>query len=253
MRKLVLFIFLMAFLAILATCSMSEGNGTKTPTPTLKMVNAIVAQPAEATFTFTPDPTSTPTPTATLTRKPVNAIQAETGTATVTATPTESATLTAPSGWVVYTNDAYGFEFAHPDLYDCKGYEIRAFINLGDIQPITTLAVESTISPNDAPFDGLSINVFLNPNAIPLEDFVEQEKQAILAGPTFIGPPLGLTPLTVGGQTGVEMSLAGNIPSAIYIPFPDSHEVMIVSIGEQHAGSFIETAKQILSTLRFTK
>ena len=253
MRKLVLFIFFMAFMAILATCSMSEENGTKTPTPTLKMVNAIVGQPAEATFTFTPRPTATPTPTATLTLKPVNAIQAETSTATVTATPNESATQAIPAGWIVYTNEAYGFQFAHPDLYDCKGCGIGAFINLGDIQSITTWAVESTIMPNDAPFDGLSFTLFLNPNAIPLEEFVEQEKQAILAGPGLIGPPLGETPITVGGQTGVEMSMAGTIPSAIYIPLPNSHRIMIVSIGEQHEGSFIETARQILSTLRFMK
>jgi hypothetical protein len=231
MRKLALSFCIVISSGVLAACGSTPGKAT--PRPASDQVGTIVAATMEAFLSATPVPSLTPVPSS---------------------TPSETATLAAPAGWVVYTNEQYGFELAHPNLYDCKDQcGLSAFIRPDGVQSVTTLAVESTLMwGTDAPFDGLSLDVFPNPDAIPLQDFVEQEKQAILTGPSAIGPPLGVTPYLAGGQTGIKMSLAGNM-DAIYIPFPNSHQILIFSIGQQHEGSFDATAEQIISTLRFTK
>jgi hypothetical protein len=231
MRKLTLSLCIVILSGVLAACGSAQGKAT--PRPASAQVGTIVRATMEALLSATPVPSDTPVPSS---------------------TPTETATLAAPIGWVVYTNEEYGFELAHPNLYDCKDQcGIAAFINLGNIQFVANLVVASTLTGNGAPFDGLGIDVFFNPDSIPLQDFVEQEKQAILAGPEIIGPPLDEIPFIAGGQTGIKMSLPGNIPSATYIPFPNSDKILIFSIVQQQEGSFEATAEQIISTLRFTK
>jgi hypothetical protein len=130
---------------------------------------------------------------------------------------------------------------------------MSAFINLGDIRHIATLAVESTISfgGNDSPFDAISFDVFQNPSGLSLQDFVEQEKQAILSGPMPIGAPASEIPTTAAGQTSIKMNFEGNIFSAIYMPFPTGHQILIISISNASEGSFETTTEQILTTLHF--
>jgi hypothetical protein len=191
-------------------------------------VNTIVAVTLEAPNAATPVPSQTPEPSI---------------------TPTSP--LPVLPGWVRYTDERYGIQLDHPNLFYCK-CGLAAFINLGDISNVTTLAVESTLTNSGAPFDGLSVDVFLNPDAVSLQEFVEEEKQAILAGPGLIGGTLEEAPFTAGGQTGLSMQLSGNISRAIYIPFPSSNKILIVSVGNHDDGSFEATADQILSTLKFT-
>jgi len=229
LRKLILPCSMLLWIAALVTAC-GGPMAAASPTSQNGLVSTIVAGTMDALLSATPVPSSTSIPTD---------------------TPAATATLVMPQEWVVYTNEQYGFQFAHPNLYDCKDQcGITTFLS-PNVYSVVNLAVESTLSAG--PFDGLSIVVFTNPDAIPLPEIVEQEKQAMLAGPTFIGPPLDITPYIAGGQTGISMSFAGNISRAIYIPLANSNKILIFSIGNQHEGSFEETADQILSTLRFTK
>jgi hypothetical protein len=170
-----------------------------------------------------------------------------------TETSTETPTPEVPVGWVKYENEQFGFEFAHPNLFNCQDQcGFKAFLGKSEDIDIVTLAVESTLKPGDAPFDGLSFDVLVNAEEASLNDIVNWEWQALTTGPAMIGPPLEKLPYSVGGQEGIKITLVGNM-SAIYIPFPSSHQILVVSIGNQSENSFGPTADQVLATLTFTK
>jgi hypothetical protein len=200
MRKLVLFILLLAFLAILATCSMSEVDNTNTTTPTVKMVNAIVAQTEQATFTSTPKPTSTPTPTATPTLKPVNAMVAGTGEATVTATatPTEGANPLVPESYAEFTDlktlqeqAAFAIwtpSFVPEELPFLKGW----LAEFTDGSQEAALLYSEPGDPLDAHLKGLQIHITKTSQPITRESISQRLKSN----------PQDLLDVTVRGQPG---------------------------------------------------
>ncbi len=229
MRKHLLSLLFLLVCIPLASCSTLKGEAPVAPTSDL--VGPIVKGTLEAVLSATPVPSDTPEPS-------------------LTPTPT----LSAPAGWVIYKSEEFGFELAHPNLFDCKDQcSMSAFINLGDIQHLVTLAVQSTLKFSGEPFDAISFDIFQNPDGFLLQDFVEQEKQAILAGPMPIGPPTDENPVTIAEQTGIKMGFGGNVSAAIYLPFPTGHQILIISICNASEGSFEGIAEQILATLRFTR
>jgi hypothetical protein len=216
-------------ISILFACGCS---GRKIPaTVDQALVGTMVKNTMEAIFSLTPPATTTPAFTPTL---------------------TATATIKAPNGWKLYTNEEYGIQFAHPSLYDC-GDQCGLLAFLGGTHSIVNLAVESTLMKGDAPFDGISLDVDENTASLSLEAFVEQERQAVIQGPSWLSPPIAEEVIVVGGQTGVFQILPREQMMAVVVPFPHSSRMLIISIGQQKTNSFKAIALQIIETLRFTK
>ncbi|MFH1565859.1 MAG: hypothetical protein ABIB98_01515 [bacterium] len=155
-------------------------------------------------------------------------------------------------GWETYTNTEYGFSFKHPNLDDkCCGISGPAS---GNFSLSKTFADVDTVSPGgDKPFAGIGVHVVTD---IPsFENYIIQEKVALNkqyeaaygSDPNHKGVQ---TPTTLNGQTGyVLKGYSWDNVDRYYIPFPNSNNILIVSLGKALSERF--SYDQILSTFRF--
>jgi hypothetical protein len=202
------------------------------PSPESDSVATIVKATLQAFLSATPIPSLIPVPSE---------------------TPTPTLPVPMPVGWVIYWSEQYGFAFSHPNLFDCYDQCGLSMTGTSNVEvSVVNLALEKTLMwGTDAPFDGFSLTIGLNKNDLSFRDYVDREKQAIFTSVMYGGLPIQETDISGGGQNGVLLSLRDGGSLAAYLPMPNSKMILAFFIGEQYQGSFIDTFKQILSTLRF--
>ena len=159
-------------------------------------------------------------------------------------------------GWLMYQSEYLSFE--HPSRLksccgiqttdiDSKEKEVKQIAVLGDV-PETDLG-------SGRHFDGLAIDVDINPQKTSFDKYVENEKNAwkqnYLEFTQRLSEKTSESELIVNGQKG--MILKGYTwfgADILYVPFPDNQKILIIAKTEKTAGSFTEF-DQVLKTLRF--
>lgn len=158
------------------------------------------------------------------------------------------------AGWKIYSNS--DFTFKQPNL-DSQCCGVAGPL---DIQtPIVVFADINSVIPNsDAPFDGFAIYINENSTNQAFNEYVEGRKQALIDNYKMMTDKniAGQTEekITIDGQTGVELKKytwwGANL---IFIPYPKSSKILIISQNNKNDSSFDKVFNQILSTFKFTK
>ncbi len=159
-------------------------------------------------------------------------------------------------GWLMYQSEYLSFE--HPSrLKSCCGIQTTALDSKEkEVKQIAVLGdVPETDLGSGRHFDGLAIDVDINPQKTSFDKYVENEKNAwkqnYLEFTQRLSEKTSESELIVNGQKG--MILKGYTwfgADILYVPFPDNQKILIIAKTEKTAGSFTEF-DQVLKTLRF--
>lgn len=157
-----------------------------------------------------------------------------------------------PDNWRLYTHIKYGISFLYPNL-DSKCCSLPAPLT-GKPEKIITLAEKTAAIGTDAPFNGVAFYVDPNIARKPFEEYVADEKKLLLENHLLnsdAASRFSEEVIIVDRKKGVKLRNYSWAPEILYIPLSKGAILSIVK-SEESAGSFNETFRYIVSTIRFT-
>lgn len=173
-----------------------------------------------------------------------------------TSTPAQPPAATVPiAHWIIYSNQQYGFTFKYPPGLNSSCCALVP--PPGTPQLLISLADQSTVLPqSDKPFDGFSVYVEPNPQGLTFEQYMDEQKEALLQGlESFVGPkPLGKpteSVVIVGGRRATMLRNYIWPADLIYVSLPDNRRILVIAKSHDPARDFGTVFSQILSTFEF--
>lgn len=169
--------------------------------------------------------------------------------------PQLSPTMTPTTDWIMYSNQQYGFTFRYPLGLDSSC--CAAVPPPGTRQLLISLADQSTVLPqSDKPFDGFSVYVEPNPQSLTFEQYMGEQKEALLQNlESFVGPkPLGKPTelvVIVGGRRAIMLRSYVWPEDLIYVALPDNQRILVIAESHDPTRDFGTVFSQILSTFEF--
>lgn len=175
----------------------------------------------------------------------------------------ENITVTSPdpdqtANWSTYSNEKYGFSFKYPKLDDsCCNISGPSSESAEEI--IVLADKSTTMEGTDKPFNGLAMYVDPNPTNMSFSDYVKNEKNILIkhkeafTGDTDMSEGTESN-ITVAGQEGIMLDgYSWDSIKRIYVPMPDSQNILVISKMDESKGSFNAVFSQILNTFKFSK
>lgn len=179
--------------------------------------------------------------------KQLAAIQKPTASPTaLTASPSPAAETTDPTaGWRTYSNSEFGFSLKYPADFGNQGVIASPFT--GDSKFIQSFSDPSTVREGtDAPFNGFSVYAVSNMNTSDLNEYINNEIQAMNAYEySRMQNPKRIT--ITGGS-----ALVTDIQGYYYLPNKEGNK-LIVLVYLQANDTFKPVFNQILATFKFTQ